>query len=97
VPVVCIQEVTVRDVDADRFYALLDDLCQQLGGPRQLLACDRFSGWPLRGVYFFFETGEYRREGRDPRVVRVGSHGLNARTQGTPHCGTGWPSTAVAS
>lgn len=72
----------MRDVDADRFYALLDDLCQQLRGPRQLLACDRFSGWPLRGVYFFFEIGEYRREGRDPRVVRVGSHGLNAENPG---------------
>jgi hypothetical protein len=68
----------MRDIDTGRFYALLDDLRQQLGGPRRLLASDRFSGWPLQGVYFFFETGEYRRERRCPRVVRVGSQGLNA-------------------
>lgn len=68
----------MRDIDTSRFYALLDDLRQQLGGPRQLLASDRLSGWPLQGVYFFFETGEYRGDGRCPRVVRVGSQGLNA-------------------
>lgn len=71
------------NLDAGRFYALLDDLRQQLGGPRQLLACDRFSGWPLNGVYFFFETGEYRREGRYPRVVRVGTHALDTENPST--------------
>lgn len=66
----------MRDEDTEHFYALLGDLHQQLGGSRQLLACDAYSGWPLQGVYFFFEAGEYRRDGRRSRVVRVGTHAL---------------------
>jgi hypothetical protein len=75
-PVVRIEGVVVRDIDTNRFYALLDRLGQQLGGPRQLLACDDSSGWPRQGVYFFFEAGEQRRQGRGHRVVRVGTHAL---------------------
>jgi hypothetical protein len=66
----------VSDIDTGRFYVLLDELRRWLRGPRELLVCNRLSGWPLHGVYFFFETGEYRRDGRHPRVVRVGTHGL---------------------
>lgn len=66
----------MRDMGTGRFYALLDGLHQQVGGPRQLLGCDASSGWPLQGVYFFFEAGERRGEGRYPRVVRVGTHAL---------------------
>jgi hypothetical protein len=77
----------VKDVDTDRFYALLDELRQQLGGTRQLLACDRFSGWPLQGVYFFFETGECRRQDGYPRVVRVGTHALDTEN---PSAATLW-------
>ena len=41
-------------------------------------------GWPSRGVYFFFEPGEERsRSGAGPRVVRVGTHALAARTRST--------------
>jgi len=33
--------------------------------------------WPKRGVYFFFENGELRKQsGSDLRVVRVGTHAL---------------------
>ena len=67
----------VGEIDYSRFYELLDDLSRRLGGPRELLACGPFTGWPLHGVYFFFETGEYRRDGQYLRVVRVGTHGLN--------------------
>jgi hypothetical protein len=63
-------------MDAGRFYLLLDGLSRHLGGPRQLLACDADSGWPLQGVYFFFEAGELRRETGYSRVVRVGTHAL---------------------
>lgn len=40
--------------------------------------------WPRRGVYFFKEAGEARREsGTGPRIVRVGTHALkqNGRTK----------------
>jgi hypothetical protein len=33
-------------------------------------------GWPQRGVYFFFEDGEFREDGVSARVVRVGTHAL---------------------
>ncbi|MDH5528118.1 MAG: hypothetical protein OEY97_12520 [Nitrospirota bacterium] len=33
--------------------------------------------WPERGVYFFFQSGERRKDSGDgPRVVRVGTHAL---------------------
>ena len=33
--------------------------------------------WPSRGVYFFFEPGEFRTHNcAEPRVVRVGTHAL---------------------
>jgi len=35
--------------------------------------------WPARGVYFFMEQGEVRTDtGRGARIVRVGTHALNA-------------------
>jgi len=41
-------------------------------------------GWPERGVYFFFEAGEARREsGSGMRVVRVGTHALTANSKST--------------
>jgi len=39
-------------------------------------------GWPRRGVYFFFETGEARTDsGTGLRVVRVGTHALKEGSQ----------------
>jgi hypothetical protein len=49
----------------------------------RLRDCRGRSRWPQRGVYFFFEEGEERREsGTGLRVVRVGTHalGVNSRT-----------------
>jgi hypothetical protein len=34
------------------------------------------SPWPDRGVYFFFEDGEFREDGRSLRVVRIGTHAI---------------------
>lgn len=39
--------------------------------------------WPERGVYFFFQDGELREDGRTPRVVRVGTHGVSSRSKTT--------------
>lgn len=65
-----------RADDLDRFYGILDDLADRSGGPRRLVDCTRSSGWPERGVYFFFEPCEYRTGSDRPRVVRVGTHAL---------------------
>ena len=39
--------------------------------------------WPKRGVYFFFENGEFRRDGQTARVVRVGTHAVSRRSEST--------------
>ena len=66
----------------DDFYDLLDELHQRLGGTRVLADCDGRQDWPQRGVYFFFEPGEVRADGR-PRVVRVGTHALTSGSSTT--------------
>jgi len=65
-----------RQEDLDRFYCLLARLQERCGGMRKLSESDGRMGWPQRGVYFFFEPGEFREDGVTPRVVRVGTHGL---------------------
>lgn len=70
-----------RNEDISRFYQIIDDLEQRTGGKRYLKDCDGKMGWPQRGVYFFFEDGELRENGR-MRLVRVGTHALT-RTSGT--------------
>lgn len=70
--------------DLVRFYALLDRLKECLGGPRTLASIGGFRDWPNRGVYFFFEPFEVRRESGDgPRVVRVGTHAITAGSRST--------------
>lgn len=65
-----------RRADLDSFYELLSQLEQRCGGKRLLRDCDGRMPWPTRGVYFFFEAGEFRGDGDTPRVVRVGTHAL---------------------
>ena len=67
----------------NRFYELLSKLEDRLGGIRRLGGCHGRMGWPRRGVYFFFEPGEYREDGRTPRVVRVGTHALRKNSDTT--------------
>ncbi len=63
--------------DIDRFYEVLSDLDARVG-KRRLEDCHGRMSWPARGVYFFFEPGEVRRDGMTPRVVRVGTHAVSA-------------------
>ena len=64
---------------AARFYRALCNLEERVGGARRPAQCDGRSGWPERGVYFFFEDGESRSSsGAGPRVVRVGTHALKS-------------------
>lgn len=73
--------MTSRDRDTDRFYALLDELAERVDGPLQLTDPGLSHRCPKAGLYFFFEIGEVRPNGR-PRVVRIGTHAL------TPSSGT---------
>lgn len=64
------------------FYSILDALENKLGGARTLAECSGRIVWPHRGVYFFREAGEQRRDtGTGPRIVRVGTHALSATSQ----------------
>ena len=70
--------------DLERFYALLKRLEQSLGTKRILCECTGKMDWPERGVYFFFEEGEFRSEHPDePRVVRVGTHMVSRNSKAT--------------
>ena len=70
--------------DTVRFYQQLDRLADRVGGPRLLRTCRGGMGWPPRGVYFFYENGESRSgTGVEPRVVRIGTHGLRNGSRST--------------
>jgi hypothetical protein len=64
------------------FYGFIDRLRQKAGGPYVLKDINSSSA-PKRGVYFFFEDGEFRADGVSPRVVRVGTHGLHNGSKST--------------
>jgi hypothetical protein len=66
-----------RQDDLDRFYGLLDDLAQRVGGARKLKNCTGYMDWPERGVYFFLEPGESRETTGQLRVTRVGTHAVS--------------------
>lgn len=69
-----------RLADLQRLYDILDRL-QERVGVHHLAKCHGRMPWPQRGVYFFFETGEERTtSGTGPRVVRVGTHALTAKS-----------------
>ena len=66
------------------FYAVLDELAAEVGGPHTLALSNGRSVWPRRGIYFFFEPGETRtHSGGGARVVRVGTHALTATSGST--------------
>lgn len=73
--------IATQQKDTDKFYALLDELSDRVGGPRRLRDCTS-SGWPSHGVYFFLEDGETRLNG-PPRVARIGTHALTATSTAT--------------
>lgn len=69
-------DINERRSALDDLYGALANLERRVGGKRQLSECNGQMDWPRRGVYFFFETGEYREDGVTSRVVRVGTHAL---------------------
>ncbi len=71
-----------REEDLDRLYLIMDELEHRVVGKRLLSKCDGKMNWPQRGVYFFFEEGELRENGRK-RIVRVGTHALKQNSKST--------------
>jgi hypothetical protein len=70
--------------DLNTFYALLDHLEMNVGGRQFLGTSHGRMQWPERGVYFFFEPGEYRAGDQNKaRVVRVGTHALIEKSRTT--------------
>jgi hypothetical protein len=66
-----------RQEDLHRFYALLEELENRVGGPWKLKHCTGYMDWPDRGVYFFLEPGEPRDATGQLRVTRVGTHAVS--------------------
>lgn len=78
------QTTSYRLADVKRLYELFDLLSDRVGGPRLLGDIGNYNDWPGRGVYYFFEPSEIRREsGEAPRIVRVGTHGLKSGAKST--------------
>jgi hypothetical protein len=84
-----------RDRDVERLYQALRTLESGLGARRVLSECTGKQQWPRSGVYLFFESGEFRARSTEPRVVRVGTHGVSRGSRATlwnrlrTHRGTG--------
>jgi hypothetical protein len=60
----------------EQFYEEIANLEIAQRGKRTLSECSGHMDWPRRGVYFFFEDGEFREDGVTPRLTRVGTHAL---------------------
>jgi hypothetical protein len=75
-------EIMTTTKDLDRFYYLLNELENRIGGTRTLKTADGRMDWPQRGVYFFFDPGETRSISGE-RFVRVGTHFLKAKAKST--------------
>lgn len=74
--------------DLESLYGLLSELRSRVGGFRQLRDTNGRSGWPRRGVYFFFDEHETRGSGTGLRVVRVGTHALRFGSRTTLWAGS---------
>ncbi len=82
--------------DLNRLYNLLDRLAEGVGGPRSVAQARVGDKWPRRGLYLFFEPGEYRAHTDSQlRIVRVGTHAVSTGSVSTlwgrlrAHKGTG--------
>lgn len=71
-----------KKIHRERFYELIERLATKTGY-RTLDSCTARGSWPDKGVYFFFEQGEKREDGKTPRVVRVGTHAIQAKSRTT--------------
>jgi len=66
-----------RAADLVRFYRLMDELQVLNGGLHRLAGANQETAWPQRGVVWFQEKTETRKDsGTGPRIVRVSTHAL---------------------
>ena len=72
-----------RQDQLDYFYRLIHEIEDRVGEKRYLRDCTGKMNWPRKGVYFFFEPGEFREDRKTPRVVRVGTHALKRGSKTT--------------
>lgn len=71
-----------RHSDTNVFYQLLSQLEATVGERRRLGDCHGRMHWPIRGVYFFFEPGEFRSKDLTAhRVTRIGTHALTPKNR----------------
>lgn len=70
--------------ELNRFYELIYQLHDQLGGWPYLKDCHGRQNWPRRGVYFFLDDHETRETNpQQLRVVRVGTHAVSTGSKST--------------
>jgi hypothetical protein len=75
--------MTERQQHIEDLYGLLNELSQKIGSAKRLADCHGKMNWPARGVYFFFEPGEYRANRQELRIVRVGTHAVSLGSKTT--------------
>ena len=66
-----------RQEEIDDFYELIEQL------PIRYLKDVKNGDLPEKGVYFFFEEGENRTSSNQKRVVRIGTHAVQANSKAT--------------
>jgi hypothetical protein len=66
-----------RQEQIDDFYELIEQL------PIRYLKDVKNGDLPEKGVYFFFEKGENRANSNKKRVVRIGTHAVQANSKAT--------------
>jgi len=72
-----------RKQDLERFYSLLNRLETKVNDKRKLKNCNGRINWPNRGIYFFFAHDEWRDDGSQLRVTRIGTHALKKDSKTT--------------
>jgi hypothetical protein len=77
-----IKEITMN-TDIELLYEYLRNLEAGIKGKRPLSECNGRQPWPKQGVYFFFHPEESRKNNKDLRVVRVGTHGVSLGSRST--------------
>lgn len=79
-----VESFAQRLLDIQRFYDLLSRIETKIGRKWTLGECHGRIDFPQRGVYFFFENGEFRSTtGNGLRVTRVGTHALKPGSRTT--------------
>jgi hypothetical protein len=67
--------------EVESFYTLMNKLIEK--SPIRNLSEIKKNDLPKNGVYFFFEDGEYRENSESKRIVRVGTHAVQANSKST--------------